>query len=156
MTNLPLAGPVGGMGLKVSFPTYLTPFAASYVSGVKEWSINPKTDKKEITAALASGAVAWKKYLSTLKDATISVVLAYMDLTDQGQRNLWDNLMLGLSAVGGGAVEIKLYEDATHGYYCDAFVESFPMSSKIDDAEGSGTTVTLQVSDVDGIQIQTN
>jgi hypothetical protein len=38
----------------------------------------------------------------------------------------------------------------------DAFVDSFPMNAKIDDIEGSGTTITLQVSDADGVQYPEN
>ena len=123
-------------------------FASNFVDGVTEWSIDPKTDKKDVTAMRTGNNAEWRKYLATLKDATITLNLAFTDLTDTGQKDMWDNLMNN-----EGVVEVKLYEDSTHYIFCDAFVESFPVGSKVDDVEGTGTTVTLQVSDDDGVQL---
>ena len=133
-------GPLAGKKLKVKFD-------GTFVDGVTEWKIDPKTDKKEKTCGKASGAAEWKKYMATLKDSTITLNIAEKDLSDPGQKKLWDNLMLD-----GGVKEIQLYEDDTHYCFIDAFVESFPMGAKVDDVQGSGTTITLQCSDDDGIQ----
>lgn len=134
-------GPVPGKGAKVLF-------GGDFVDGVTEWSIDPKTDKKEITAMRTGNNTAWRKYLATLKDATITIKVAFADLTDPGQKSLWDNMMND-----EGNVEIKLYEDATHYFFCDAFVTDFPLAAKVDDVEGTGTTIKLQVNDDDGIQL---
>ncbi len=134
-------GPVAGKGAKVTFD-------GTFIDGMTEWKIDPKTDKKDITVMRTGNNAAWRKYLATLKDATISITLAFADLTDPGQKKLWDNLMLD-----GGVKEIKLYEDATHYIFCDAFVETFPVGSKVDDVEGTGTSITLQISDDDGVQL---
>lgn len=133
-------GPLAGKSLKVKFD-------GTFVDGVIEWKIDPKTDKKEITCGKATGSVQWKKYMATLKDCTITVNISEKDLSDPGQKKLWDNLMLD-----GGVKELRLYEDDTHYCFIDAFVETFPVGAKIDDIQGSGTTITLQASDDDGVQ----
>jgi hypothetical protein len=125
-------GPVSGAYAHVTFD-------GTDVGGVNEWRIEPKADKKDITAfGSGSSAVAWRKYLATIKDATVTLTLAYLDLTDSGQNKLWSNL-------GGEAKTLKLYFDATNYVQVDAWVESFPIGSKVDDVEGAGTTVTLQI-----------
>lgn len=134
-------GPVPGKGAKVTF-------GGNFVDGVTEWGFDPKTDKKEVTAMRTGNNAAWRKWLATLKDATITIKVSFVDLTDTGQKDLWDNLMNGEAAA-----EIKLYEDATHYFFCDAFVTDFPVGSKLDDIEGTGTTIKLQVNDDDGIQL---
>ena len=113
-------GPVPGKGAKVLF-------GGDFVDGVTEWSIDQKTDKKEITAMRTGNNTAWRKYLATLKDATITIKVAFADLTDAGQKALWDNMMNDQ-----GNVEIKLYDDATHYFFCDAFVTYFPIGSKVE------------------------
>lgn len=135
-----LTGPKEGKYLKVKFN-------GQFVNGVTGYNPQPKADKKEVTCALnaLSGAVAWKRWMSTLKDATITLTLAFLDLSDVGQKALWDNL-------GGVAAELRLYEDDTHYMFVDAFVDSFPIGAKIDDIEGTATSVTLQINDPDGIQ----
>ncbi len=141
-----LVGPKEGAYLKVKFNDH-------FVDGVTQFAIAPKSDKKEITSALITidpgGAVAWKKWMSTLKDATVTLTLAFKDLSDAGQAALWAKL-------GGTVAELRLYEDDSHYCFMDAFVDSFPMNAKIDDIEGSGTTITLQVSDADGVQYPEN
>jgi hypothetical protein len=136
-------GPLPGKSLKVKFD-------GTFVDGVNEWKIDPKTDKKEITCGKATGSAQWKKYMATLKDATVTINVTEKDLSDPGQKKLMDNLLLD-----GGVKEIQLYEDDDHWCFCDAFVEAFPIGAKIDDVQGAGTTITLQVSDDDGIQFPT-
>ena len=138
-----LAGPVPGTTMKVTFD-------GTFVDGVTEWKVDPKADKKDITCSKTSNDAKWKNYLATLIDAGITLNLAFKNLADPGQKKLWDDLVLG-----SGKKEIRLYEDATHYCFCDAFVEAFPIAAKIDDAQGSGTTVTLQIQDPDGVQFPT-
>jgi hypothetical protein len=134
-------GPLSGAALKVYFDS-------NFIGGVRAWKIDPKVDKKDITAAKASGAVQYKAYLATLKDCTITVELSYVDLVDAGQLDVWNNFQNN-----EGKKELKLYEDDTHYFFCDAWCESFPISSKVDDVEGAGITITFQMQDEDGLQL---
>lgn len=134
-------GPVPGKHMKVTFD-------GTFIDGVTEWKIEPKTDKKEVTVSKTGNNTEWKKYLATLKDATITLTLAFTKLTDPGQKKIWDNLMQD-----GGVKEVQLFEDASHYMFCDAFVENFPVGSKVDDVEGTATSISLQVSDDDGVQL---
>ena len=138
-----LVGPVPGTTMKVTFD-------GTFVDGAIEWKVDPKADKKDVTTSKTSNDAKWKAYLATLIDAGITLTLAYKNLGDPGQKKLWDDL-----ALGSGVKEIRFYEDSTHYCFCDAFVEAFPLSAKIDDAQGAGSTVTLQILDKDGIQFPT-
>jgi len=126
-------GPLAGVQGHVKFD-------GTDVGGVIEWKIDPKIDKKDITAfGTGATAVAWKSYLATLRDATITLTLAYLDMTDAGQQKLWDRMMDGV------AKEIKMYFDQKHYCSCTAWVETFPVGAKVDDVEGTGTNITLQL-----------
>ncbi len=124
-------GPLSGRGGRVEFNS-------QNVGGVSEWKIDPKIDKKDITAFASSGTVDWKAYMATIKDATITLTLAYLDLADAGQAALW-------AAFGGTPQTLKLYFNATNYCQCSAWVDSFPLGAKVDDVEGAGTSVTLQI-----------
>ena len=136
-----IEGPVPGKTMKVTFD-------GTFVDGVVEWNIDPKADKVDITCAKSTNDVKYKSYLATLVDAPIQLKLAYRNLADAGQKKLWDGL-------GGAKKELRLYEDATHYCFCDAYVESFPLGAKVDDAQGNGITINLQIQDPDGVQFPT-
>lgn len=133
-------GPLPGRNLYVTFD-------GVFIDGVDGWDIDLKSEKKDITAAKNGGGVAWRKYMGTLMDAQITLSLKFLDLSDPGQLKLWQNLTGGQTPK-----ELRLYEDATHGFFCDAYVEAFPIGSKLDDIEGAGKTVTFQIQDENGIQ----
>ncbi|MHC1687966.1 MAG: hypothetical protein AB9879_09705 [Methanothrix sp.] len=135
-----IEGPVQGAYLKVKFN-------GVFIAGVKSVKKDPKIDKKDITAAknTLGGKVTYKSYAPTLIDNSITLNLAYRNLADPGQKALYDNL-------GGEAAELRVYEDDTHYWFCDCWVESFPDEIAVDGIQGEGVSIGLQMQDADGIQ----
>lgn len=136
-----IEGPVQGAYLKVKFD-------GTFVAGVKSVKKDPKIDKKDITCAKETGKVTYKSFAPTLIESGITIVLAYRDLSDPGQKKLFDNF-------GGAAKELRVYEDDTHYWFCDAWVESFPDEIAVDGIQGEGVSVGMQMQDEDGIQYPT-
>ena len=121
-----------------------------FIDGVDGWSFDNKVDSKDITCALTGNNAAWKKYLTTLRDASGSITFKFLDLTDPGQLALFAAFNeSGVDAV----VELKFYQDASHYLFADCVITAFPISAKLDGIQGEGMTVTVQLSDDDGLQL---
>ena len=124
--------------------------AETFITGVDGWNFDNKVDSKDITAALTGNNALWRQYTTTLRDASGSITFKFLDLTDPGQLALWT----AFNATGATAVvELKLYQDATHYLFADCIITSYPISAKLDDIQGQGMTVSVQLQDDDGLQL---
>ena len=121
-----------------------------FIDGVDGWDFDNKVDSKDITCALTTNNALWRKYLTTLRDATGNISLKFLDLTDPGQLAIWT----AFNASGAASVvELRFYQDATHYLFADCIITSFPISAQLDGVQGEGMTIGVQLQDDDGLQL---
>lgn len=137
---------MSGQTLKVT----ITPDAGSetFIDGVDGWSFDNKIDSKDITVAKTTNDTLWRQYIATLRDAQGTISFKFLDLTDPGQLALWT-----LFNAANVNAEIRFYQDSTHYLFADCICTSFPISAKLDDVQGAGMSVSVQIQDLDGLQL---
>ena len=137
---------MSGQSLKVT----ITPDGGSetFIDGVDGWSFDNKIDSKDITVAKTTNDTLWKQYMATLRDASGTISFKFLDLTDAGQLALWT-----LFNASNVVAEIRFYQDSSHYLYADCICTSFPISAKLDGIQGEGMSVSVQLQDLDGLQL---
>ena len=128
-------GAQSGAAGKVTFGSGNT-----FVDGVSNWKMEPKSGEEDITAFKTTNDAAWKRFASKLKEATGSITLSYVDLADTGQLALWN-------AVGGAAQAARFYVNASHYFSCNIIITGFPIDANVDGIVGKGATVSFRVDD---------
>jgi predicted secreted protein len=99
---------------------------SNFVAEIKGWKINLKADTKETTPFATDNSTAWKRFLATLKSWDGSIDTVALDMGDtNGQLALYN-------AIGGSAVTLKLYLDATHYFSGSAIITGLPPSATVD------------------------
>ena len=137
------AGPKSGQTMKVTIGA-----GPTFIDGVDGWSFDNSVDSKDVTVAKTTNDTTWKQYIATLRDAKGTISFKYLNLSDAGQAALWA-LFLASNTVS----EIRFYQDSTHYLYADCIVTSFPLSAKLDGVQGEGMSVSIQLQDLDGLQL---
>jgi hypothetical protein len=152
-----MATAMSGQTLNVSITKYTSPGVLGtpvLIGGVDGWSFDNKVDSKDITCASMDldVPVVWKSYLATLRDASGTITLKYLDFTDPGQWDMWE-LFLGTNNNNIKVNEIRFYQDETHYMFADCIITSFPLNAKVDGVQGEGMSISLQLSDTNGLQM---
>jgi len=132
---------MSGQSLKVTIDD-------TFIDGVDGWNFDNTIDSKDITVSKTTNDTLWKQYISTLRDAKGSISFKFLDLTDPGQLALWTAFN-----TSNTTVELKFYQDSSHYLFADCIVTSFPISAKLDGVQGEGMTVSVQLQDLDGLQL---
>jgi hypothetical protein len=132
---------MSGQSLKVTIDD-------TFIDGVDGWSFDNTIDSKDITVSKTTNDTLWKQYISTLRDAKGSITFKFLDLTDPGQLALWNAFN-----TSNTTVELKFYQDSSHYLFADCIITSFPISAKLDGVQGEGMTVSVQLQDLDGLQL---
>lgn len=103
-----------------------------FVAEIKGWKMSLKADTKDITPFKTDSSTAWKEYVATLKGWDGSITTIALDMGDtNGQLALFN-------AIGGDAVTLKLYLDATHYFSGSAIITGISPSADVADLVQGG------------------